>query len=725
VEPRAAEHIESFRIITDIDEGSVQFSVLCAGAGAMDLMVEIQPPEGEAYHAEMKVSEHRAEGGARIDPVWLWEPGSPRLYHAVFRLRYATGTVADEVRTYFGMRKISTETVEDSPSILCLNNKPIYLRGALYQSYHPAGVYTALDAATLQDDINYALTSGFDFLRIHIKLEDPLFLYYADTLGILLMQDLPNFGEGGDTPLGRRRFEEMLREGFKRDCNHPSIISWCIFNESWGFGGQDELMKLITPDLPGHKLRAERQTLVDSDAFKWIHQMWVLAKMLDPTRLIEDMSVVVWKHLAAFGHVDTDVNSWHFYINDYQKAKDHIEDVIAKTYHGSQYNYIDGYSQRNVPLINSEYGGMGALEDEQDISWAFKFLTNELRRHSQLSAYIFTQLMDVEWERNGFMNYDRTPKHFGYPPSMINCGDVLPINAAPISRLAPGTEVEVEVMASHFSRRTCRGVSFHWLYSGTDSLAGLHGQLARGHKPIPFKHHQVEVAGMVKLRLPAEPMLCTLSVAAVTEGGEKVASNYIQHFVSDGTLPDREERGKLLILRRRVADWSSARWSGGNGSREDAARMSICHGVGSGYFEWEFGDGSINWMGGVCRISLLMEVSSHRGDTSQTDTSKHASNFTLLVNGLPVLRSLLPDHPHDSRGALSFLRGARGAYGYLIRSTIENDLLREVAARASAEGKLRIRTEVDGYPVGGLTVYDHDSGRFPVALTTIIHRRIN
>jgi hypothetical protein len=95
--------------------------------------------------------------------------------------------------------------------------------------------------------------------------------------------------------------------------------------------------------------------------------MWELAKSLDPTRLIEDMSVVVWEHLAAYGHVDTDVNSWHFYIDDYARAKAHIEKVVAMTYRGSTFNYIEGYQQRGVPLINSEYGGVGALDGDVDV----------------------------------------------------------------------------------------------------------------------------------------------------------------------------------------------------------------------------------------------------------------------------------------------------------------------------------------------------------------------
>jgi beta-galactosidase/beta-glucuronidase len=93
------------------------------------------------------------------------------------------------------------------------------------------------DVQTLQNDIQWAKEFGFNFLRVHIKIDDPLLYYWADKLGILLMADMPNFGEGGDTPLGRKRWETMMREAIKRDFNHPSIFSWCIFNETWGFGG--------------------------------------------------------------------------------------------------------------------------------------------------------------------------------------------------------------------------------------------------------------------------------------------------------------------------------------------------------------------------------------------------------------------------------------------------------------------------------------------------------
>ena len=82
-----------------------------------------------------------------------------------------------------------------------------------------------------------------------------MLLYWADKLGILLMADFPNFGEGGDTPLGRRRFETMMREAIERDFNHPSIFAWCLFNETWGFGGQTGFVEHLLDASAQPKLR--------------------------------------------------------------------------------------------------------------------------------------------------------------------------------------------------------------------------------------------------------------------------------------------------------------------------------------------------------------------------------------------------------------------------------------------------------------------------------------
>lgn len=725
IEPRHHSHVSHFRILPDIDAGRARFEVFCRNTtDDMSVVVDIIPPEAKPHRMTLRLYADVASGEAEVDPVSLWDPGNPQLYRVIFRVKNDEGEF-DVVHSYFGMRKISTtpSTDERAPAMLCLNNKPIYLRGALYQSYHCDGVYTATDARTLCNDIAFAREAGFDFLRVHIKLDDPILLYYADTLGILLMQDFPNFGEGGDTPRGRKRFEEMMRLGIQRDFNHPSIIAWCLFNETWGFGGQTELMKLIGPDAGKNPTpQAVKDKLANQSSFQWVHRMWEIAKTLDGTRLIEDMSVVVWEHLTAYGHVDTDINSWHFYIDEYEKAREHIRNVVSRSYRGSSFNYIEGFQQQNAPLINSEYGGIGALDGNRDASWSFKFLTNELRRYPQLSAYIYTELTDVEWEYNGLLTYDRTPKELGYHPTLVNQGDVLPIDTPPIRRCAPGAAIEIDVYSSHFSRRRRDNVMLQWLYSGIDTLGTVHSALQRGRAPVDFTHHRVELARHLTLTAPVEPMLCTLSVAAVTPNGEPVAANFIQHFVSAGPPPRREERDRALVLRQAVHAWRGDAWAGGSSDRAEAEKLGYCFGRGAGFFEWVFADDALRQADRAHRIRLLCEVSARREGMPQTSARKHPTTFEILVNGLCVHRVLLPDHPHDTRGALSYLRGGYGAYGYLMRATLEDAALQRAAEESTQTGELRFRCAVPAElePHGGLTVYGYDAGRFPIEPTIIV-----
>ena len=721
VEPRATTFIERFEITTDADAGEASFRILCNGGTRCD--VGITAPDGRRFYETFAVESGVAAGTVSLGDAMLWDPTEPHLYTVVFEL-HARGS-ADRVQGYFGVRAISTRPGDDtqSPSLLTFNGEAIYLRGALYQSYFADGVYTAGDLQLLKDDIACAKRCGFDLLRVHVKVDDPMLLYCADKLGILLLADFPNFGEGGDTHDGRRRYEATMRAALERDFNHPSIIGWCLFNETWGFGGQDEILKHINPKPPlASRDNAARPNEVGGElSYNWVNRMWELAKTLDPTRIVEDMSVVASDHVEHYGHVRTDVNSWHFYSRFYKEARAHIEHVVENTYAGSRFNYVEGFEQGLQPLINSEYGGPGALDGDIDISWSFKFLTNELRRHGKLSAYIFTELHDVEWERNGFLNYDRTPKHFGYDPTIVNQGDVLPIDAPPIAACRPGEEVEIAVLSSHFARRKREDVTLYWTLGGIDSLGWAHDRLAQGSKPIAFPHYRVELAERIRFTLPNETMLCTLWVRAVTPDGTLVARNYVQFFVEGGYAP-REETDRGLVLRAPAHAWSAAEWSGGHSEVREAELNRSCYGDGHGFFEYQFAV-SADDVAGATKIQVLCEASAHREDTPQTDSFAIPTSFRMLLNGVRIYTSILPNHPHDAAGALSYLGDGRGAYGYLAHATVEGDLLRQVLAN-SGENVFYLHCVVpaDKPPIGGLTIYGGESGRSPLPITLVIER---
>ena len=748
VEPRAASYLESWRVLPDIDNSRASFRITCVNAPTgSSVEIEITPPEGEKQRVEVSLQDGVGEQSVEIKRLLLWNPNEPHLYRVKLRL-LSQGQCLDYVQSYFGMRKVVTAASEEAnqPHMLCLNNVPRYHRGVLHQAYYPEGVYTPRDVERFKTDIAFAKQIGFNFLRVHIKIEDPLFLYYADTMGVLLMCDFPNFGEGGDTPLGRKRYEEMMRNAITRDFNHPSIFAWCLFNETWGFGGQVEFVKLFSKD-PRDKTpvaataaigvsalaneagsspkdaaeaAATRVKMSNTSSHAFVQTMWELAKKLDPGRLIEDMSVVHWEHLDYYAHGDTDINSWHFYIHDYYKAKEHIEKVVRSTYAGSTFNYVTGFKQRSQPLINSEYGGIGALDGNRDISWSFKFLTNELRRHGSISGYIFTELHDVEWEYNGVMNYDRTPKEFGYDPRIINESDVLPINAPPVDRCDHGQRVRVEVASSHFSSHKHENVVLQWRLCGVDTLGRYHQNITTGTVPIPFPHRKVALAHNIELELPRKTMVCTLDVEAFArENGEVVAQNFIQFFVTNGYPAAREDASRRTILRARPADWSQQEWSGYSGDRDRERAEDAAWGFGQGFFEYLFPLEGID-LAKAWRLRVLCEASSRRIDTPQTDADHFPTTLQISLNDIRVFEAMLPNHPHDARGALSYLRGGTGAYGYLAHATVERDQLRQVAERAQSQLVLRLAVPSTSLAQNGLQIYGAENGRFPVCPTIVI-----
>jgi predicted transcriptional regulator len=121
------------------------------------------------------------------------------------------------------------------------------------------------------------------------------------------------------------------------------------------------------------------------------------------------------------------------------------------------------------------------------------------------------------------------------------------------------------------------------------------------------------------------------------------------------------------------------------------------------------------------RIQVLCEASSRRFDTPQTSVHTHPSTLRMSLNGVRVYEATVPDHPHDARGALSYLRGGLGAHGFLARAVMEGDQMHQIAERGH-DDYLRLRCEVpaEAFVKGGLTIYGAECGRYPVSPTVIV-----
>ncbi len=189
----------------------------------------------------------------------LWEPGSPFLYDLKFTL-YSGHRKIDELGSYFGLRKVAV----DGRRIL-INGKPIFQRLILDQGFYPDGVWTAPSDEALRHDIEMSMAAGFNGARLHQKVFEPRYLYWADKLGYLVWGEFPNWGYNY-AAAGYAPFAEEWTEVLLRDRNHPAIVGWCPFNETGASAG--ELQQLIW-----HLTKAVDPTRPALETSGWAHTL--------------------------------------------------------------------------------------------------------------------------------------------------------------------------------------------------------------------------------------------------------------------------------------------------------------------------------------------------------------------------------------------------------------------------------------------------------------------
>lgn len=650
----------------------------------------------------------------------LWSPEHPNLYEARCELSGPSES-KDEVGTYFALRTIARGKYDslEHESIL-LNGKPVYLRGALDQSFNPQGIYTAPSDDFLRGDIELAKRLGLNFLRIHIKAEEPRRLYWADKLGLLIMQDMPN--TWAQNAKARAAWEATMRATILRDRRHPSIIAWCIFNETWGLGNGIDY---------GADFRRNRDTQ------DWVERMWRLAKELDPSRLVEDNSP------DKRDHVRTDLNSWHFYIDDYPIARRHIAEVVVETRPGSPFNYVPGRKQGSEPLINSEYGAVSAAGGDRDVSWGFRYLTTQIRRHSKIQGYIYTELSDIEWEHNGFVDYDRRPKDFGYDafiPGLtvadLQRADFVGFDAPPAIEIAATEDVRVPVFVSHFSERT-NAPSLRYGLVAVDDL-GQELRTAAQKRPVKWEPYRVTEQEAVAVRPPTgRAYVGAVTLELVDEADKRIAANFVNVIAHPTLLASAATKepparsieilsAKETALRFSPQNVAQIDWPKAPAQGRSIPGKFLAHG--SGWLEYRIALPDFVRDAKPIRLELLAEVAAKAGkenvdwssrpsrqDYPQTDARKFPSRCIVRLNGEKIADWQLEDDPADARGVLSHqARLHHGSYGYLMKASV--DLTAPAFAASLQKGEplvLRFEVPTEG-PAGGLTIFGRRVGRYPL-----------
>jgi len=401
LEPVNRRHIEKFRLTPDVDTSSIGLEVDVSGVEpGMSLRVKVTFEGEPAVEDTVRLHSSPIErslpllrrGDAPETPhlsEWpgaaLWSPGEPNLYDLTLELLDEAGGVLDTVESYFGMRKIDVKGGK-----VFLNGRPLYQRLVLDQGYFPEGILTAPTDDDLCRDVELAREMGFNGVRKHQKLEDPRWLYWADTLGLLVWGEMANAYQY--SPDYVRRMTAEWQEALGRDYNHPCIVAWVPMNESWG-----------VPDLahdPG-----QREHLLS---------LYHLTRSLDGTRPV--VSNDGWEHAL------TDLCTIHDYREaDALRESYETPESAARAMPARRPVYVSGYAYRGEPILITEFGGIAFSRDEAGWGYSMVFDAEEfLERYESLleallqsepvQGFCYTQLTDVEQEVNGLLTYDRKPK---------------------------------------------------------------------------------------------------------------------------------------------------------------------------------------------------------------------------------------------------------------------------------------------------------------------------
>lgn len=314
----------------------------------------------------------------------LWSPEHPNLYDLRIELLDEDGEALDVVESYFGLRK-----VEVRDGRVFLNNRPRYQRLVLDQGYFPGGLLTAPTDDDLRRDIELAKEMGFDGARKHQKVEDPRWLYHADRLGFLVWGEMANAYEYSREYV--RRMTAEWQEVLRRDHNHPSIVAWVPMNESWG-----------VPKLSSEPAQVEH-----------LLAMYHLTRSLDTSRPV--VSNDGWEHAK------TDLLAVHDYRDEREISESYATPEAAVAAEPAKRPvYVAGHGYRGEPLLITEFGGIAF---DSEAGWGYSTVANEgefLERYEALirallssetvQGFCYTQLTDVEQEKNGLLTFDRQPK---------------------------------------------------------------------------------------------------------------------------------------------------------------------------------------------------------------------------------------------------------------------------------------------------------------------------
>ncbi len=609
LEDRPAVHIRSLRLAPQVADAAIDIAVRFSGqqspdregeggpvayasgsAGRASLTARVFGPDGQQVAETMLDAGGQGRAALGAAPS-LWSPDSPALYRVEVTLSGGDGG-EDLLADYCGFR-----TVEARDGRIYLNGEPIYLRGALDQSYFPETIYTVPSVEYLEDQARKSKALGLNCLRIHIKIEDPRYYEVADRLGLLVWTEIPNWVLL--TPATDRRAQATFRGMIERDGNHPSIIAWTLINENWGTD--------LTRN-PDHR--------------RWLIDFYHAAKQMDPTRLIVDNSAC-----KTNAHVAGDLEDYHPYkcIPDHADEWDEWVDEFADR-SSDWIWYPDCLDQRrpDSPLIVSEFGNWGLpdprtlnehgaepwwfqtghewgdgivhphamrhrfdffglgdvfgsfdefiLASQEHMARSLHYEISSMRLRPEIGGYVITELTDVHWECNGLMTMQRAVKH-GLDPILtsVNQDNVVIIRPQQWSG-QPGERIRVQVRAFGVDGPGQEGV-IDWCAGAEQGSLPAPGGVVEvtlaqaGLIPIEATWRSGDAAVAVNRVEVAcvQPAVITAPLRVLDNRGLAIALRHLGYDVTHGAPGKTPTDGEILVATRYGRQMQAAIQQGARG----------------------------------------------------------------------------------------------------------------------------------------------------------------
>ena len=370
-------HIRSYKVFTDIDKGTVRFEFdKVEGAGEVQVTTDM-PKDFEC-----------------------WSPENPKLY--TFTARYGK----DEIKGYFGMRKIEKRKDWRGHLRFFLNNKPYFMIGTLDQGWWPDGLLTPPSEAAMEYDVRVLKDCGFNMLRKHIKVEPQQYYAMCDRLGLLVIQDLPS---GARDPHDPMKAETVKRYWLQRqemiemmDDLQPftSIIMWNPYNEGWGQPGE-----FLTHSMLDFTKRHDPTRLVNGPSGCWD---WEGGHLLPGGWQLDKR--VLTQHRADGVCEAADTVDAHFYRGPWMFAVNDRRISFLGEFGGLGHS-VPGHLWKESKDGNGNwgYGGIKDTKARMGLEKTYLGLMDKLGELAErgLGGSVYTQTSDVEIEINGLLTYDR------------------------------------------------------------------------------------------------------------------------------------------------------------------------------------------------------------------------------------------------------------------------------------------------------------------------------